>query len=105
NGYATQQAADFARNAIQDEETGRFLVDIHPSGLVPLDKLLKKIETRFKSFTLTAQDTKYKGAGVLEGFIAIDDAPALGNLWGVRSVQLGLKPELSRAAAAGNGGI
>ncbi len=104
DGYATQQAADFAQMAIQDEDTGRFLVDIHPSGMVKLDQLQEKIESRFKSFTLTAKDTEYKGAGVLEGFIGLDDVPALGNLWGVRSVQLQLKPELSRASAP-NGSI
>ena len=32
NGYATQQAANYADLAIQDPETNRFLVDIHPSG-------------------------------------------------------------------------
>ena len=31
NGFATQQAADYASLAIQDAETGRFLVDIHPT--------------------------------------------------------------------------
>ncbi len=105
NGYATQQAADYAALAIQDEGTDRFLVDIHPSGRMPLDQLINKLEKRFASFTLTAKDTKYKGVGVIEGFISLGDVAALGNMREVRSVQLGLQPELSRKASGGGGGI
>ena len=54
------------------------------------------LQQRFPSFTLTALDTKYHGVGVVEGFISLDDVPALGNMREVRSVNLGLKPELSR---------
>ncbi len=34
-------------------------------------------------------DKKYRGVGVVEGFIALDDVPALGNMHEVRSVTLG----------------
>ena len=37
--------------------------------------------------------------GVVEGFISLDDVPALGNMHEVRSVQLGLKLDLNRAGA------
>ena len=53
------------------------------------------LQKRFPSFTLTALDTKYRGVGVVEGFISLDDVPALGNMREVRSVNLGLKPELN----------
>ena len=97
NGYATQQAADYANLAIQDAETGRFLVDIHPTNnRVNAEKLAAMLQQRFPSFTLTALDTKYRGVGVVEGFISLDDVPALGNMHEVRSVSLGLKPEMNR---------
>ena len=61
------------------------------------------LQKRFPSFTLTALDTKYHGVGVVEGFIALDDVPALGNMREVRSVNLGLKPELNRPVRPGGG--
>ncbi len=104
NGYATQQAADYANLAIQDADTGRFLVDIHPTNnRVNAEKLAAMLQKRFASFTLTALDTKYRGVGVVEGFISLDDVPALGNMREVRSVSLGLKPEMNHKVAPGGG--
>src|SRR6476620_2247703 len=80
NGYATQEAANYAALAIQDSETKRFLVDIHPSGRVPLDRLIETLEQKFSSFTFIAKDTKYKGVGVIEGYIGLDEVAALGNM-------------------------
>ena len=104
NGYATQQAADYASLAITDPETGRFLVDIHPTNSrVNAEQLVPILQKRFASFTLTALDKKYHGVGVVEGFISLDDVPALGNMREVRSVNLGLKPELSHRVPPGGG--
>ena len=104
NGYATQQAADYASKAIQDTETGRFLVDIYPTNSrVNAEKLVPMLQERFPSFVLTALDTKYRGVGVVEGFIALDDVSALGNMREVRSVNLGLKPDLNRPVRPGGG--
>ena len=104
NGYATQQAADYASKAIQDTDTGRFLVDIYPiNNRVNAEKLVPMLQERFQSFTLTALDTKYHGVGVVEGFISLDDVPALGNMREVRSVNLGLKAELNRHVPPGGG--
>ncbi len=103
NGYATQEAANYAALAIQDSKTKRFLVDIHPSGRVPLNTLINTLKQKFTSFTLTDTDTKYKGVGVIEGYIGLDDVPALGNMKEVRSVMLGLKPELNRPVHPGGG--
>ena len=104
NGYATQQAADYASKAIQDTETGRFLVDIYPTNSrVNAEKLVPMLQERFPSFTLTALDTKYRGVGVVEGFIALDEVSALGNMREVRSVNLGLKPDLNRPVRPGGG--
>ena len=103
NGYATQEAANYAALAIQDSETKRFLVDIHPSGRVPLDRLIETLKQKFSSFTFIAKDTKYKGVGIIEGYIGLDDVAALGNMREVRSVMLGLKPELNRPVRPGGG--
>ncbi|MGI8956675.1 MAG: S8 family serine peptidase [Chthoniobacterales bacterium] len=104
NGYATQQAAYYASVAIQDPGTGRFLVDIHPrNSSVTAEKLVPILQKNFPSFTLTALDTKYHGVGVVEGFISLDEVPALGNMREVRSVTLGLKPELNRPVNPGGG--
>ena len=102
NGYATQQAADYADLAIQDADTGRFLVDIHPrNNRVNAEKLVPMLQKRFPSFTLTALDTKYRGVGVVEGFISLDDVSALGTMREVRSVSLGLKPEMNKPVPSG----
>src|SRR6201989_3049414 len=104
NGYATEQAASYADLAIQDPNTGRVLVDIHPrNSSVNAEKLVPILQKRFASFTLIASDKKYRGVGVVEGFISLDDVPALGNMREVRSVNLGLKPELSRHVQPGGG--
>ena len=97
NGYATPEAANYADLAIQDTATKRFLVDIHPSGRASFDDTLKALKTKFSSLTVTAVDKKYKGVGVIEGYISLDDVPALGNMREVRSVNLGLKLEVNRA--------
>ena len=104
NGYATPQAENYAQNALQDPETGRFLVDIHPLNKnVNAEQLVALLQKRFSSFTLTALDKKYRGVGVVEGYIALDDVPALGNMREVRSVMLQMKPELNRHVPPGGG--
>jgi hypothetical protein len=104
NGYTTQQAANYAQNAIQDTETGRFLVDIYPrSKQVTAEQLVPLLQKRFSSFTLTALEKKYHGVGVVEGYIALDDVSALGNMHEVRSVMLGFKPDLNRHVPPGGG--
>ena len=67
------------------------------------EKLVPMLQKRFPSFTLTALDKKYRGVGVVEGFISLDDVPALGNMHEVRSVSLGLKPDLDRSVRPGGG--
>lgn len=103
-GYNTPQAADYANRAIQDHQTNRFLVDIFPTNSrMNAEKLVGVLQKRFPSFTLTALDRNYRGVGVIEGFISLDDVPALGNMHEVRSVKLGLKPELNRRGGGGGG--
>jgi hypothetical protein len=104
NGYTTEAAANYASLAIQDTETGRFLVDIYPkNNRVKAEALVAILQQRFSSFALTALDKNYKGVGVVEGFISLDDVSALGNMPEVRSVMLGIKPELNRHVHPGGG--
>lgn len=103
-GYTNEQAASYADHAIVDSDTGRFMVDIFPRyAQVNAEKLVTLLQKRFPSFTLTALDKKYHGVGVVEGFIGLDDVAALGNMREVRSVNLSVKPELSRAVPPGGG--
>jgi hypothetical protein len=97
NGYATQQAANYAAAAIADPLTNRFMVDIPLSGKVPFDQARAALSARFPSLQITATDAKYRGVGIIEGYISIDDVPALAKSKEVRSVHLSLKP-LHRAA-------
>lgn len=98
NGYATPEAARYADLAIRDAQTNRFLVDIHPRSMnVKAEKLATMLQNKFPSFTVTALDKTYHGVGVVEGFIKLDDVPALANMPAVRSVSLGIKPVLSRS--------
>ena len=105
NGYATPEAANYADLAIQDAATKRFLVDIHPSGRASFDQTLSALKSKFASLTVTAVDKKYKGVGVIEGYISLDDVPALGNMREVRSVNLGLKLEVNHASPITDGSI
>jgi hypothetical protein len=74
------------------------MVDIHLSGAVPLDQVKQNLPATFSSLQTTAVDAKYRGVGVIEGYISLDDVPALAQAPGVRSVQLSLKPHTRRRA-------
>ncbi len=92
NGYATRQAANYVEHAITDPVSKQFMVDIHLSGTVPFDQAEQALTTKFASLKITAVDTKYRGAGVIEGYVSLNDVVALSQTDGVRSVQLSLKP-------------
>ena len=95
NAYATQEAADFAADALTDSN-GRIMVRAHLSGMVPFENVRTAIARKIRSFNITAVDKNYKG-GVIEGYISVDDVPALAQAAGIRSVILELKPYLNRA--------
>jgi hypothetical protein len=99
NGYATRQAANYAVHAITDATSKHFMVDIHLSGTVPFGDVQNVLTTKFSSLQITAVDAKYRGVGVIEGYVATDDIVALSETDGVRSVQLSLKPYHSRRFA------
>src|ERR1700726_3216265 len=73
NGYATRQAANYAAHAITDRASKHFMVDIHLSGTVPFANVQTALTTKFGSLQITAVDPKYRGVGVIEGYISTDD--------------------------------
>ena len=101
NGYATEAAANAAARAITESGTGRLLVDITLGGNVPFDKVRDALAASYPSLTITAVDQAYRGVGIIEGYVSVDDVPALSQVKGVRAVILALQPETNRVAGTG----
>jgi subtilase family protein len=97
NGFASERAALASDMAIREQATNKYLVDIHPSGRVPFEKLKENLLKSCPSLRITATDPKYRRVGVIEGFISIDHVATVANNKGVTSVQLGIRPYLKRA--------
>lgn len=103
DGFTTRQAASYAKMALTDKITGRYLVDVMPDGRVPLAALRASLQSSFPLFQVTNIDTTYRGHGILEGFVTIDDVPAMAQTPGVGSVILQLKPRLSAGPSTSQG--
>jgi len=97
NGFASERAALASDMAIREESTGKYLVDIHPNGRFSYDQLKGDLLKTCHSLRITAQDQTYKGVGLIEGFISIDEVAKVANNKGVNSVQLGIKPYVRRS--------
>ncbi|MFL6594902.1 MAG: hypothetical protein ACJ8HQ_05610, partial [Chthoniobacterales bacterium] len=95
--YSDAQAANYAALAISDDTQERILVRVNPDGRVRLEDLVANLKTTLGSFDATAVDNRYRGIGVFDAFISLDDVPALATAPGVRSVILEIKPH-TRAA-------
>src|SRR4051794_9318302 len=65
DGYATQQAANYAHAAIVDVVSNRFMVDIVLGGKVPFDQVQQTLTNRFASLQITATNAKYRGTGII----------------------------------------
>jgi hypothetical protein len=87
-----KQAASFASKAVTDSATGKYLVDIMPNGRVPVTTLQSSLQSKFSSLSVTATDSKYAGHGVIEGYVSLNDVPAMAQTQGVGSVILQLRP-------------
>jgi subtilase family protein len=101
DGYATRQAANYARAAITDPVSKQFMVDIVLGGSVRFDKVKDALTNKFASLKITAMDPAYRGTGVIEGYVSLDDVPALAQTPGVRSVHLSLRPHHSKRPGKG----
>src|SRR5437764_4791825 len=62
-----QKAAMYNKMAITDATSGKYLVEIMPNGLVPLDELRATLQANFPATDIRQVDAKYGGHGVLEG--------------------------------------
>jgi hypothetical protein len=98
-----KEAATFSNMAIVEAKTGKYLVDIMPNGLVPLATLQAGLQSKFPAVDIRHVDTKYAGHGVLEGYIALDDAPNIAKFGGVGTVILQLRPIHSVGAVTSQG--
>src|SRR4051812_25912566 len=96
-------ASKFAQVALSQSSSGKFLVDIMPDGKQSIDTLRAGLQTRFPALEVQQVDTKYAGHGVLEAYITLDDAPAIAQFSGVRSVVLQLRPIHSVGAVTSQG--
>ena len=98
DGYATAQAASYAATAIMDGKD-RVLVDITLTGRVPFATLRTSLERTVRSLTITSVDARYRGVGVIEGYVSVDQASALARTRGVSAVFLVQKPFLDGAVS------
>lgn len=96
--WNTEAAADYANLALRDADGDRFVVDILPDRK-GVDALRAELEAALPSLDIFAVDKKYRGTGILEGYVAIEDVQALARHKGVRSVFLAIRPTTSRSFA------
>src|ERR1043166_4961662 len=96
-----KQAASYASRAIADSATGKYLVQVMPNGRVPVTTLQATLQAAYPAMTVQAVDQNYAGHGVIEGYVALDDVPAIAGVQGVGSVILQLRPIHSAVTAQG----
>jgi hypothetical protein len=103
NGFATAQAAMYGKMAIVDTATGHYVVDIMPDGTVPLAALQASLQSSFPLMAVKAVDNSYRGHGIIEATVSLDDAAPIAQTPGVGSVVLQLKPVLNAGQAIAQG--
>jgi hypothetical protein len=94
--YTTEENAGLAALALSDNQD-RLLVRINPSGKKDIDAMIRAMTAKAPSLAVTAVDPTYRGVGVMNAYVSIDDVPALASMSMVRSVILELKPRHSKA--------
>ena len=98
-----KQANAFDAKAIKEVATGKYLVDITPSGEVPLATLQTQLQAVFPALSVQHIDQNYAGHGVIEAYITLTNASGIAKFNGVRSVILQLKPIHSVGAVTSQG--
>jgi hypothetical protein len=99
-----KEAQKISSAALKQTATGKYLVDIMPNGRVPLATLQSSLQTSFPLLQITATDTRYVGHGVIEGYVSINDLPAISQTNGVGSIILQLRP-MQRVGAVTEFGV
>ena len=95
--YTTEENASLAALALSDNQD-RFLVRINPSGKQDIDVMVRAMMAKVPSLTVTAVDPAYRGVGVMNAYVSIDDVPALATMSVVRSVILELRPRHNKSS-------
>jgi hypothetical protein len=103
HGFTTKEAESYAKIALIDEITLKYLVDIMPNGKVPIATLQTSLVANFPLLQIKNVDAAYRGHGVIEGLVALDDVPGLAKIAGVGSVILQLKPRFNAGASTAQG--
>ena len=98
-----KEATAFDARALKEAATGNYLVDIMPSGQVPLAMLQNQLQTAFPALSVQHIDQNYAGHGVIEAYITLTNASGIAKFNGVRSVILQLKPIHSVGAVTSQG--
>ena len=98
-----KEAATISAAAIKETVSGKYLVEVMPNGRVPVATLQTSLQASFPLMNVTATDTKYAGHGVIEGYVTINDVPAIAAKPGVGSVILQLRPIHSVGAVTESG--
>jgi len=98
-----KQANAFDAKAIKEAVTGKYLVDIMPSGQVPFATLQTQLQAAFPALSVQQIDQNYAGHGVIEAYVTLTNASGVATFNGVRSVILQLKPIHSVGAVTSQG--
>ena len=90
--YTDATTAAVATSAIQDDQ-GRVLVRVTLNGFATFKDTRKAMKAAAASLTITAKDKTYRGGGVMNAYVDVNDVPALAAANGVAAVILEWKPQ------------
>src|SRR4051812_3051202 len=99
NSAASEQGNAIFDSAITDAQ-GRVMVRVNPAvvnkrPVMDIHALANSLTSAISSAQVTAVDESYRGVGVMDMWVAIDDVAALASSAGVRSVILEIQPQHS----------
>src|SRR5438477_3452736 len=98
-----KQATGYMQRAMIDSTTGKYLVQIMPTGRVPVTILQTTLQAVYPTISVQAMDQRYADHGVIEAYVVLDDVPRIANTQGVGSVILELRPIHSAGAVTSQG--
>lgn len=96
--YTDEATAMVAASSLGDAK-GRLLVRITLNGKFNLKQTRANIIETIKSVTVTAVDTKYRGVGIMNAYVAVSDVPKLAQAPGVAAVILEWRPRHAKVNA------
>ena len=105
--YITEETARLADLVLGDSQD-RLLVRINLDGQIAAEELKASLPNTLGSIKITSLDPLYRGVGVMNAYVSIDEVAALAQTTGVRSVILELRPRhnkipLKSEVVKGNG--